>query len=205
MKNIFPKLLVIIMLLMSTVYAVEVNKKDLIDELNNLSYDQRMSLIDTFTNTKESGNGLEYILTSIMWKETSFGDRFINFSDGKNSRYKGSYGPFQMLMNNYMRIMGYVGEEKASRIAERLISDREFARSEAERMLIAWQKHWKSKRVSNVLKSSIASYNAGGWGTSSSKGNKYAEDVLIRAKVLKQWLANTKLSGIHKINKSTIS
>lgn len=173
---------------------------ELVQELNNLDYDQRMFLMEAVAYGKSVG--FENTMPAIAWKESSFNRNVINLNDGAKSKYPGSYGAYQILLHNFMKIKKLEGKNNASKEAEKLIRDLAYSREQAKDMLNYWKDYWTKQNVDNVYLRMIGSYNAGGLSVDSEKGRAYAEDVIVRAKVLKDWLNNSRVSGVVKISKT---
>lgn len=182
--------------------AINDNKivSEYLEELNNLDYDQRVFLMEAVAYGKSVG--FENTLPAIAWRESGFNKNVINLSDGSKTKYPGSYGPYQILLHNFMKIKNLEGKGAASKEAEKLVRDMAYSREQAKEMLLYWKNYWSKQKVDNWYLRMIGSYNAGNASIDSDKGLAYAEDVVIRAKVLKDWLASTKTSGVVKITKT---
>jgi hypothetical protein len=186
-------LLLIIALIASLSASVHQNKNmeyaekqaTYMKELDSLSPKQKAVLIQSFrTGAKHN---LGYTLASMGWKESDFGQNKINMRDGSHTAYPGSFGTFQQMLSEAMKLPEIKHKYTASQVKYRLLYDDKFASEIALNHLSMWKAHWESKHVSNTYKYMVASYNCGGYGARSTKGNCYAEDIALRTKVLKDW------------------
>lgn len=146
-----------------------------IDELYNLNTKQRAVLQAALDKGLE--NGFDYLLAAIAWKESSFGTKVTNHSDGLH----GSYGVFQNLLTTVIkRENGNINStEEREYYKNKLISDFDYASNMAMIELDAWLKYHKGN-----LRKAVMSYNAGFKYTN---GERYMRDVYHRIKVLKKY------------------
>lgn len=162
---------------------------DYLLELRGLSDTQSAFLVAAYIQGKKYD--LAYTLTSIVWKESSFGKFLINKRDGKY----GSFGLAQILLQTALRRNNMNPNSKKAREAmiNKLITDHSFNLSEATKELLFWKDHYK-----NVKKSRwwylhmVASYNAGWKGYKSKSGKAYFKDISKRTKALKIFFKNKK-------------
>lgn len=133
----------------------------------------------TFLQGLEYGldNELGYLMVAISWKESNLGLDNINKGDGRH----GSYSVYQILVDTAMRKLGIKkkNEWKLVGLKSRLLLDHNFAADLAVDELKYWYKVHKGN-----IKKTLASYNAGWKSTDSARGSAYAEDILLRVKVL---------------------
>ncbi len=192
-------LLLILALVMSltanthTHKGMVVSKKAIyMKELDSLSPKQKAVLIQSFrTGAKHN---LGYTLASMGWKESDFGLHKINMRDGRHTAHPGSFGTFQQMLSEAMKLPEIKHKYTASQVKHRLLTDEKFAMDIALNHLKMWESHWENKHVSNTYRYMVASYNCGCNGARSSKGNCYAEDIILRTKVMKEWAHKEGLS-----------
>lgn len=173
MKAILTSLL--ISLFMFCYAGTDLSKHKYTKQLDNLTKLQQ----STFLQGLEYGidNKLGYLMVAISWKESDLGRVTVNKSDGKH----GSYSMYQILMDTAMKKLGIKKQSEFQILAvkARLLLDHKYAADMAVDELKYWYKVHKGD-----IKKTLASYNAGWKSTDSKRGNAYAEDVLLRVKVL---------------------
>ncbi|EPU3828887.1 transglycosylase SLT domain-containing protein [Campylobacter coli] len=149
-------------------------------DLTKLNIDQiNIMSISYFTGKQ---NDLGHTLAAIAWKESDFGRYSINLADGKY----GSFGPYQIHLHLHVKALGIKTTWSRSREAERLINDVEYSSKVALEHLLYWKE--RSKGNKSPYKNMIASYNAGNAGLKNKVGKAYAEDVVIRVKVIEKFM-----------------
>lgn len=171
------KILLSLMLLCISIFALDPAKGEYVKELDNLSPEQEQVLRDSIAFGEKHNMG--YLFAAISWKETNFGERSVNDTDGKY----GSYGPYQILMDSALSridLPGATRQQKIHLIKWCLIHWHYFSATMAKKELDTWSKIHKGD-----LHKTLASYNVGGKSTSSPVGARYARDVIWRVKVLK--------------------
>lgn len=134
-----------------------------------------------------SKHDLGETLAIITWKESSMGKHTVNKNDGKY----GSYSPFQILVDSSKARHGIKGHKQIKQLAYRLNNDFDFAANEAVSELKAWKQYWSSKNGDGIstYRKMLASYNAGYKGYYSSRGKAYADDLALRIKVIRAYIA----------------
>lgn len=163
-------------------------KKDLLKrQLINLDKQQLEILVKSFVYGEKEN--FAYELTVIAWKESFFGRYPINLEDGKY----GSFGPYHVLLEHSMRRNKTRGTWEKSRLAERLILDVAFSASDA--LIILKDFYIRTVKLDNRIYKTLAMYNAGVKGYKSNAGIRYAEDGILRIKVLKEWMAENDIEN----------
>lgn len=188
--KILTKILLTLVMLTATMFAKDVRYSQYMAELENLNSEQRSVLYKAYTAGMDSD--LQYTLTAIAWKESDFGVYITNLGDGS----KGSFGPFHALLDTVKVRYHATNTWQASRLAERLIKDFDFAASNAITELQCWKQQWKGKG-SLQYRYMIASYNAGYKSYGSTKGRQYALDVILRMQVLQDYFKKHDTMKVH--------
>lgn len=163
------------------------------EELETLTPQQYAVLMYSLETGKE--HNLGYTLAAIAWKESSFGKNKVNQNDGKH----GSYGSHQILLTSAVgflrenKIVNVDLKDKASKdiLIEYLTKDEEVSM----RFALEELKYWHKRHKGNYKKM-IASYNAGNAGINSTAGEKYANDVAYRVKLLQEFISNSYIASI---------
>lgn len=184
-----------IMLLTVTIYGSDTYSKYR-KELAHFTYKQKETMLRIYIDTAKGK--LPYTLLSIAWKESSMCKYNMNINDGGNYTFKGSYGCFHNLLNTVVKRAGKTTYWSASRIAERLVTDRNYSLSEAIVELKYWDNYWRNKGVDRVWSHTVGSYNAGFKSIKSKEGARYAKDILIRIKVLQEYFKAYSINEILK-------
>jgi len=172
-----------IMLLTTSLFA---NNTSLLRELNNLTKNQQEVLIKSYK--KGSYYDLGYTLAAIAWTESRLGKYKINLADGDRYKFKGSYGPYHNLLNSVCARRNIHTQWSASIIAQKLITDIDYASNEAIIELLYWDKYWTDKKVTYKWKHIVASYNSGYKSINTKPGREYLELIRSKIKVLKIYI-----------------
>ena len=159
------------LLLLSTL-VLSLQAEPTLQQLEDLSPNQKYILNETFKKAKEFG--LEYSMTAIAWQESNFGNHIMAINSSTID-----CGVFMINSNN-------LGSNnwKRSRVCERLIKDYDFSFATALQHLKYWQNYWKSKGVQKVWSHTIASYNKG---FNYEYGTKYLSEIKERIRILKKF------------------
>jgi hypothetical protein len=160
-------------------------------ELESMTPSQKKVLIQSFYGGKKYN--LAYTLAAVAWKESDLGANKINMNDGRHSKHPGSFGAYQQRLSYLMVDPKIKGKYTPSQVTNRLLRDNKFAMNIAVEHLTMWEAHWKGKKVANTYRNMVASYNCGGRGAKSGKGNCYASDIILRTKVIKMYLAKNNI------------
>jgi hypothetical protein len=159
--------------MMSSLYAS--STKALEKEFKNMSFKQKQLLVKVFVIGKHFD--LENTLTAIAWKESQAGLIPINVADP-------SCGVFHNMLSSVSRRHNnqYNTSYKRNWLCTKLITDLDFASSEAISELLYWKNYHKNN-WNNIW----GSYNAG-FNYDSTVGKAYSKDILNRIKVIKKYI-----------------
>jgi len=143
---------------------------------------KQMSILNWVYNKAKPYN-LQNTMSAIAYVESHLGRYKVNLQDGKY----GSFGIFHNMLESVCSRHNCSTYWNKSRLAERLIVDKDFSFSEAMAEFQYWYNYWLSKGYSNTIawKRAICSYNAGyNW----KKGLKYYKKVVKAIKFLKKYI-----------------
>ncbi|UFD98106.1 hypothetical protein [Vibrio phage BX-1] len=122
--------------------------------------------------------GLEYSLAAITWKESSAGRHNVRIETFKNTT-KVSYSPFHILLRTAMVHEGCETKRCASDIANKLMTNFDYAASHAVLVLQFWQ-----RQHNNNWMKTWQGYNDGY--QNSQDGRNYALNIKYKIAYLKQ-------------------
>lgn len=170
------KLIISLLTLISLAFADIPDKTKLVNDLEKLSYNQRVVLFDVYYSAKEKTKskfeGL--LLTAIAWKESSFGEKLESPT--------GDYGTFQINLKSFNARFGddlkQYGISQFSK--SMLISSRTVGLIAATAEL----NYWKDIHHGDLDKV-LASYNAG---HNIDAGKDYSADIKQRVAILEYYL-----------------
>lgn len=130
---------------------------------------------ETMQKAFQAGAEKDYswTLAALTWQETSAGKYPVNWKDP-------SFGPFQNNIRTVAKRYGAKNSVEEFALAERLMTDFEFAAGAAMAELEYWDNYHKGD-----YKKMLASYN-NGWAWESERAQKYKDDVIAKLKYLKE-------------------
>ena len=165
--------------------------KGLIEDLKQLNKSQ----VEVLKKSLIGDLGVPHLYAAIAWQESSFRMNAITMHNAGKMKYKGCYGPYQALGDVVMKEHNVQGSS-FKEITTKLTTDIEYAQHILGSELSTWKQNCEKKIVKRKLskerfaKEVLASYNVGWLGTRSTKASKYADDVLLKAKILVKVLHN---------------
>lgn len=150
-----------------------------------LSVEQKMIFIASYKSGAKEGLGITQ--AAIVWKESTYGKHLINDKDGQF----GSFGIGQILLTTSMLRHNVTSIKDRIKLREKLLTDNTFNLKEGLEELKYWRKvHRDIYKRKQWLKWTIASYNNGNKSYETKKGQKYANDVMLRMEAIKHYFKN---------------
>lgn len=186
--NKLPLIIIMVFILIVNLNAYDSYNKDLQyrtelwNELHKLTQEQRDVLFKAFESGAVHDLPVELVLPAIAWKETNFGEKRVNKTDGKGV---GSYGVFQILLSTAVSRVGKHNVHNISKFIKKLTNDDNLNTQLALKELSAWYVYHNGDMI-KVL----AGYNGGTKGHIYKQSMNYARDVMIRMDVLKNFILN---------------
>ena len=199
MKKYFFLILITFCCFCSELYAPDLIKatvKQYLNDLKNLSTEQRSIMMSAYTKGKAEGYDL--LLPAIAWKESYFGKYPINVADGKY----GSYGPYHVRLDIYALRKKEQSTFHMSMLAVKFINDIDFS----SKVTLEYINYFaRNKPLSDTPIYDIAArYNGGNNGHTKKQAKLYALDVLLRMKALDIYINKTK-KNLHLDNEIALS
>ena len=177
--------------------------RGLIDDLKQLDKSQ----MEVLKKSLIGDLGVPHLYAAIAWQESSFRMNAINMHNAGKMKYKGCYGPYQALGDVVMKEYNVQGSS-FKEVTTKLTTDIEYAQHILGSELSTWKQNCEKKIVKRKLskerfaKEVLASYNVGWSGTRSTEASKYADEVLLKAKILVRVFNETSTNNIAAITLS---
>lgn len=165
--------------------AVDVKAEKYYKQLTQLNDKQFVILVKSIKHGEKYNKGEK--LGAIAWRESNLGKYVANPKEGKY----GTYGVYQSTVeadrpkHNMKHTLANV-----KKMRQLLLNDLMFAANDALTELKYWESCYKDKK--NKDKVVLASYNAGTKGIKSSNALAYADDVMLRTKVINKYVEQNK-------------